>query len=80
MLKYGSITKCYIEVMQFGETITITIADDGKPFSFAIHSEMSSGAGLRNINSRLKVVNARLTQDAVNSGNRFIITLNPRTC
>ena len=80
MLKYGSITKCYIEVIQLDDTITIKISDDGKPFSFAIHSEMSSGAGLRNISSRLKVVNARLTQEAVNSGNRFIITLNPKTC
>jgi hypothetical protein len=37
--------------------------------------EKSTGTGLKNIDARLKVIGATLTQRVMNKGNDFLITL-----
>lgn len=75
MLKYGNVTVCKVKIYELQGSIFITIADDGEPFRFNEMLAKSSGTGLKNISSRLKVIGATLTQRQMEKGNDFIITL-----
>jgi signal transduction histidine kinase len=75
MLKYGAITKCDLLIVDSGDNMVLEIVDDGKPFDFKKLVLESKGAGLSNIDSRLKVISATLEQKNVEYGNHFIIKL-----
>jgi signal transduction histidine kinase len=75
MLKYGSISVCKVKIYELQGSIFINIADDGDPFRFDKMLKKTSGTGLKNISSRLKVIGATLTQRQMEKGNDFIITL-----
>ena len=75
MLKYGKITSCSV-VITLGEgKCFIEINDDGVPFNFKKSLAMSKGAGLKNINSRLKSINAELVQVQNMNANQFLISV-----
>lgn len=76
MIKYGNITKCNIGITFDQGVYSITISDDGIPYNFKELYSDSKGTGLKNINSRLKVIEAVFKQNNVNVGNQFLISLN----
>lgn len=78
MIKYGAIKKCEVVVTCVNKFYTITITDDGKPFDFKEMYAISKGTGLKNINSRLKVINAVLIQKPISKGNQFEISIKNR--
>jgi signal transduction histidine kinase len=80
MLKYGEISNCKVGIARLQDNFTIEIIDDGKPFHFDKAMEQSSGTGLKNIATRLKVIGAVLTQREKSDGNHFIITLKQTSC
>ncbi|NJM78974.1 MAG: hypothetical protein HC854_03875 [Flavobacterium sp.] len=75
MIKYGGITTCEVSVNLENNFYTITIIDDGIPFDFKEMFKLSKGTGLKNISSRLKVVNAVLVQKPLTKGNQFEILI-----
>lgn len=75
MLKYGNISNCSIVLYLLDKNSFIEIIDDGKQYSFDLEYASSQGSGLKNINSRLKVIGASLLQREVMVGNHFVITL-----
>lgn len=75
MMKYGKITHCCIILYSLDEKCYIEIVDDGLQFDFKMLSSTSKGSGLKNINSRLKVIDAELSQRDVMQGNHFVISL-----
>ncbi|HLA55575.1 MAG TPA: histidine kinase [Flavobacterium sp.] len=75
MIKYGHITDCKVHINELPGHIQIEINDNGKSFNFAELLVTSKGTGLKNINSRLKVIEAELTQQKTTTGNHFTITL-----
>lgn len=75
MLKYGSITTCLV-VLYVNDTLGyIEVIDDGVSFNFEKQLATSEGTGLKNINSRLKVIGAILLQREVLQGNHFVISI-----
>jgi len=56
-------------------TYFIHVSDDGKPFDFYQMLQKSTGTGLKNIASRLRVIGATLNPRATTEGNDFLITL-----
>jgi signal transduction histidine kinase len=79
MLKYGTITKCSVNLSSQKDDICIAIIDDGIPYNFKNLLKTSKGTGIKNINSRLKVIQAVLTQRETTVGNHFeIILKNPK--
>ena len=75
MLKYGSIKSCTITLYIIDKFAYLEIIDDGNSFDFNNEFVNSSGAGVKNISSRLKVIGATLLQKQVENGNHFIIKL-----
>lgn len=75
MLKYGEATFFSVEGSDANGVVSLRILDDGNPFDFFALLATGSGAGLKNIRDRLKVVGATLTQQPTAHGNDFIITL-----
>lgn len=75
MLKYGAIKNCIIDLKVFNSCILITLKDDGNSFDFYKELEISTGAGLHNINSRLKVLRAKMIQHEIVKGNHLEIIL-----
>jgi signal transduction histidine kinase len=75
MIKYGGITKCEVVVSNNDNLYHLTLLDDGKPFDFKEMYSLSKGTGLKNINSRLKVINASLIQKPISEGNQFEISI-----
>ncbi len=75
MIKYGSITNCHLVIYSTENETCIEIIDDGKPFDFFHALQASKGTGLKNINSRIKSIDASLIQKTVEVGNHFLITL-----
>jgi signal transduction histidine kinase len=75
MLKYGGITACHVNICEKQEANTIEIKDDGKPYDFFELLKTTKGAGLVNITSRLKVIDAQLVQQKADTGNHFTITI-----
>jgi signal transduction histidine kinase len=80
LLKYGQATKCAIAVESVGDQVAITMDDDGIPFSFASAAETTTGAGVKNIGSRLRVIGAEMSQSADAGGNHYHITLKRQIC
>lgn len=75
MLKYGRSNSCKIKVYEWDENLCIEFSDDGTPYNFNEALARSKGTGLKNINSRIKVINAVLSQKPSAIGNHFLITL-----
>lgn len=75
MIKYGAITRCRVMVYVLENNYCIEITDDGVPFDFKELQAVSTGSGLKNISSRLKVIGAQMEQQEIKKGNHFIITL-----
>ncbi|WP_300567830.1 histidine kinase [Flavobacterium sp.] len=75
MIKYGSVSRCQVIIYSLEKEYCIEITDDGTPFDFKKHLLTSTGSGLKNISSRLKVIDANMEQQEVSEGNHFIITL-----
>ncbi len=75
MQKYGSISKCSLVLYVEENNATIEIIDDGIPYDFKQLLKFSKGAGVKNINGRLKAINAKMEQQKVTKGNHFLIQL-----
>lgn len=75
MLKYGSITKCQVILNVNNKVGCLEIIDDGIPYNFQESLSESKGTGLRNINSRLKIIGAKFIQKDVVHGNHFIVSI-----
>lgn len=75
MIKYGSISSCEIGIVKELDRYKITIKDDGIPFNFKQLYLTSGGTGLKNISSRLKVIDAIFKQNEVLLGNEFVISI-----
>jgi len=75
MLKYGSITKCQVILNVNNKVGCLEIIDDGIPYNFQESLSESKGTGLRNINSRLKIIGAKFIQKEVVHGNHFIVSI-----
>lgn len=72
MIKHGEVSECEIVISNEGN---LKIIDDGIIFSFIDANLNSSGAGMKNINSRLHAINASIHQVIVEKGNQFIIRI-----
>lgn len=75
MIKYGAISHCQVTLYSLEKEHCIDITDDGIPFDFKALLTTTTGSGLKNISSRLKVIDAKMEQREVLEGNHFIITL-----
>jgi signal transduction histidine kinase len=75
MMKYGNITSCNFVYTDFPESYQIEIEDDGIPFNFKEQYAVSKGAGLKNISSRIKAIEANFEQIPVERGNKFVISV-----
>ncbi|MEC4049126.1 histidine kinase [Flavobacterium sp. SUN046] len=75
MLKYGNINQFTLVLYVIEKIYYLELIDDGVKYDLSDLRDASTGTGLRNINSRLKVVGATLTQREVSVGNHFVIQL-----
>ncbi|MFD2891720.1 sensor histidine kinase [Flavobacterium chuncheonense] len=75
MMKYGNVSEAKVNVMDEAQALKITIQDNGTPYNFKEMYLNSKGTGLKNINSRLKVIEANLIQNEVTDGNSFLIVI-----
>lgn len=75
MLKYGSITSCSLVLYIKDNVGYIEVIDDGVSYDFEKQLATSEGTGIKNINSRLKVIGAVLVQQKTLNGNHFVISL-----
>lgn len=75
MIKYGNISFCEIRIVKEIRGYEFTIIDDGIPFNFKQMYLTSGGTGLKNISSRLKVIDANFKQNEVLLGNEFVISI-----
>jgi signal transduction histidine kinase len=75
IIKYGDSTNTQIIILGSDKETCIEIIDNGKSFDFYHAMQTSNGTGLKNINSRVKSINATLLQKTVEVGNHFLITL-----
>lgn len=75
MIKYGNISKCEIQILKDVTGYSICITDDGIPFNFKEMYTLSKGTGLKNISSRLKVIDAIFKQNQSVLGNEFVISI-----
>lgn len=73
-MKYGHVSHCQITLSEALENYIVTIEDDGIQFSFQKALQMSQGSGLKNIQSRLKILGATLQQEPKTIGNIYIIS------
>lgn len=74
-MKYGHLTYCQITLSEILENYIMTIEDDGIEFSFQNSLQTSKGNGLKNIQSRLKVLGASIQQEPKVLGNIYIISI-----
>ncbi|AWA30451.1 hypothetical protein HYN48_10335 [Flavobacterium magnum] len=75
MIKYGNISQCAVTCSGSQSTTTIEIVDDGTPYHFESLYKASNGAGLGNIRSRLKILDAAFQQKETAVGNHFLIVI-----
>ncbi len=75
LVKHGCGSNCTISIALEKNAIHIGIVDDGIPFDFIAATKTSQGLGLANINSRLQLIGAVLSQSANLQGNNFHIVL-----
>ena len=77
VLKHAKARSVSVSVVQEGDTITLTVEDDGKGFSM---QEKRNGIGLLNIINRADLFNGRVKIDsAPGTGCRMTITFKPMT-
>jgi len=77
MLKYGAITTCIARLTDTPRGACLELIDDGLSFDFKTAYKQTKGAGLQNIQSRLKSIAAELEQETIATGNHFKIYLYP---
>ena len=75
MIKYGKSTKCEITFNSLNDELAIHIIDNGVSFDFYQALELSKGSGLRNIASRLRMLEAVLQRLVKHFGNHYVIFL-----
>ncbi len=75
MMKYGNISKCNISLNDDSENFSLLIEDDGTPYNFKELYATSKGAGLKNISSRIKVIDADFEQIPQEKGNKFVLSV-----
>lgn len=75
MMKYGEISLCTIALSDNSESYTLQITEDGIPYNFKELYVTSKGAGLKNISSRIKVIEANFEQIPLEKGNKFVISV-----
>ncbi len=80
MIKYGKVTESIVIIALSDTFFTITLQDNGIPFNFTQLLATSKGTGVKNINSRLKIVGADFVQNETETGNSFTITLKKEKC
>lgn len=80
MVKYGQITQCQICFERLNHQTSIAIKDDGTPYDFFRLMKVSTGTGLKNINSRVKSIGGTLEQLPATTGNHFLIHLKKEPC
>lgn len=75
MMKYGNISWCKISLFENTENYSLHIEDDGIPYNFKELYSTSKGAGLKNISSRIKVIEANFEQFPQEKGNKFVLSV-----
>lgn len=75
MIKYGQISKCRIVLTANQKHVVVEIIEDGTPYKFDAIFRASKGAGLSNIRSRIKILEADFEQKEVTTGNHFSIAI-----
>ena len=75
MMKYGKISICNILLQEVEDNYVLQIEDDGIPYNFKELYATSKGAGLKNISSRIKVIEANFEQILQEKGNKFVISV-----
>ncbi|AWI26622.1 sensor histidine kinase [Flavobacterium pallidum] len=75
MIKYGQISKCTVMFYERQDSVIIEIIEDGNPYNFDALFKISKGAGMGNIRSRLKILEAAFEQKQTTSGNHFSIVI-----
>jgi signal transduction histidine kinase len=75
MIKYGKVSKCKIMLSGTQSEVIIEIIENGVPYNFDALFKVSKGAGLSNIRSRLKILEAGLEQKKAITGNHFSIVI-----
>ena len=73
-IKHAQASEIDVQISYQNDTIQLTIEDDGKGFDMDTHK--SSGIGLRNINSRVAYLNAKLDVTSDDKGTSFVIDIN----
>ena len=75
MIKHGKPNKCEITFNSLNEDLAIHIKDNGLPFDFEHSIKLSTGSGLRNIASRLQLLDAVLQKQGTQIENHYVIFL-----
>jgi len=75
MIKYGQISSCTLVLYQVDTTFFLELIDDGVAFDFMNALQLSKGAGLKSINSRIQFIGGVLEQREVPFGNHFIVQI-----
>ncbi|NHN28000.1 hypothetical protein FIA58_020160 [Flavobacterium jejuense] len=75
MIKYGNVKSCEIAINKEENSYLFLIKDDGTSFNFKEKYLVSKGTGLKNISSRLKVIDAIFKQNQTVLGNEFVISV-----
>lgn len=73
MIKYGQISSCTLVLYEIDNTIFLELIDDGVAFDFKTALQLSKGAGLKSINSRIQFIGGVLEQREVFVGNHFML-------
>lgn len=75
MIKYGEINNSKIILTNNNLYTFIELIDDGISFNFNEKLLISKGSGINNINSRIKLISAKLEQIERSNGNHFKISI-----
>ncbi|MDR6300660.1 sensor histidine kinase [Mesonia maritima] len=75
MIKYGNVKFIFFYLECDENLLRLTVKDDGIPFDFYESVKNSRGMGLKNIQSRIKQIEAELEQIPIEKGNELVITI-----
>jgi signal transduction histidine kinase len=73
--KYGTAEFCTISLKKNRNFMELLVINDGKNYDFYEELKNSKGLGLKNIESRIKVIEGKLVQLNSPSGNKICITI-----
>lgn len=76
MTKYGQVKNFSIQIQHTDNELRLIMIDDGIEFQLIELAKSSSGAGLKNILSRIQAIGAEIEQIRLNNNNQITITLN----